>query len=89
MPQAIAVRIGGTKNGSVISTSSTPRYGVSVRAMIQASRIATASDGTVLAKEMPIVLSSTTSVVRGHDLPVAVEIELRRSVPGGVECRLP
>ena len=62
MPQAIAVRIGGTKNGSVISTSSTPRYGVSVRAMIQASRMATASDGTVLAKEMPIVLSSTTAL---------------------------
>ena len=37
MPQAIAVRIGGMKNGSVISTSSAPRAGVSVRATIQAS----------------------------------------------------
>ena len=62
MPQAIAVRIGGTKNGSVISTSSTPRCGVSVRAMIQASRIAVRSEGIVLAMEMPIVLSSTTTL---------------------------
>ena len=38
MPHAIAVRIGGTKNGSVISTSSAPRAGVSVRAMIHAEQ---------------------------------------------------
>ena len=40
MPHAIAVKIGGMKNGSVISASSVPRAGVSVRARIQASKTA-------------------------------------------------
>ena len=60
MAQAVAVRIGGMKKGSVISTSSTPRPGVSVRATIQASRMASASDRIVLTSEMPTVLASTT-----------------------------
>ena len=58
--QAVAVRIGGMKKGRVISTSSTPRPGVSVRATIQASRMASASDSIVLTSEMPTVLASTT-----------------------------
>jgi hypothetical protein len=60
MPQAVAVRIGGMKNGSVTSTSSVPRAGVSVRATIQASRMASASDRMVFTNEMPTVLASTT-----------------------------
>ena len=43
MAQAVAVMIGGMKNGSVISTSSVRRYGVSVRATIQANSIASAT----------------------------------------------
>ena len=58
--QAVAVRIGGMKKGRVISTSSTPRPGVSVRATIQASSTASASASTVLTSEMPTVLASTT-----------------------------
>ena len=50
------------KKGSVTSTSSAPRNGVSVRDRIQASAIASTSDGTVLANEMPTVLSSTTAL---------------------------
>ena len=64
MPQAIAVRIGGMKNGRVIKTSSVPRNGVSVRAMIQASRTAR-TDGMVLASDMPTVLSSVSRFCRG------------------------
>ena len=60
MPQAIAVRIGGMKNGSVTSTSSEPRNGVSVRARIQARNTASATDGTVFASEIPMVLSRTS-----------------------------
>jgi hypothetical protein len=56
--QAVAVRIGGMKKGSVISTSSTPRPGVSVRATIQASRIASASDSTVFTSDRTAVLIS-------------------------------
>ena len=56
--QAVAVRIGGMKKGRVISTSSTPRPGVSVRATIQASRMASASDSTVFTSERPTVLTS-------------------------------
>ena len=59
MPHAIAVRIGGMKNGSVISTSSCAAYGVSVRAMIQASMTASVIDGMVLARLIAIVLAST------------------------------
>ncbi len=59
MPQAMAVRIGGMKNGSVISTSSVPRNGVSVRATIQARNTAIVSDGMVFASEMPTVLART------------------------------
>ena len=69
MPQAMAVRIGGMKNGSVISTSSAPRAGVSVRAQIQASSTASEIDGMVLANEIPIVLSSTRTLLGGEDLP--------------------
>ncbi len=57
--QAVAVRIGGMKKGSVISTSSRPRAGVSVRATIQASRMASANDSTVLINERPAVLAIT------------------------------
>ena len=49
MAQAMAVRMGGMKKGSEISTSSLPRQGVSVRATIQASRIASNREGMVLA----------------------------------------
>ncbi len=56
--QAVAVRIGGMKNGSVISASSTPRPGVSVRATIQASRIASDSDSTVFTSDSATVLIS-------------------------------
>ena len=67
MPQAIAVRIGGMKNGSVTSTSSAPRNGVSVRARIQASSTASTSDGMVLASDMPTVLSSVSRLcLRQH-----------------------
>lgn len=58
MPHAIAVRIGGTKKGSVTRTSSVPRKGVSVRARIQAKRTASASEGIVLASDMPTVFSN-------------------------------
>jgi len=57
MPQAMAVRIGGMKKGRVISTSSVPRAGVSVRAQIHASSTASPIEGTVLASESPIVLT--------------------------------
>jgi hypothetical protein len=62
MPQAIAVSTGGIKNGKVISTSSLPRHGVSVRAMIHASAIASSTDGTVLTNEMPMVLARISPV---------------------------
>lgn len=64
MPQAIAVRIGGMKNGSVTRTSSVPRKGVSVRARIQASRTASTSEGIVLASDMPTVLSNVIRLSR-------------------------
>ena len=59
MPQAMAVRIGGMKNGSVISTSRVRRAGVSVRATIQARKIAVSSDGMVLASEIATVFRRT------------------------------
>jgi hypothetical protein len=62
MPHAIAVRIGGTKNGSVISTSSAPRAGVLVRAMIHPNSTASASEMMVLSSEMPTVLANSTAV---------------------------
>src|SRR5262245_16110292 len=63
MPQAIAVRIGGMKNGRVTSTSRVPRAGVSVRARMNASATARRIDGIVLAKEMPTVLASTRKLL--------------------------
>ena len=48
MPQAIAVRNGGMKNGRVIRTSRRPRIGVSVRARIQASSTASTTAMKVL-----------------------------------------
>ena len=59
MPQAMAVRIGGMKNGSVISTSRVRRAGVSVRATIQARKMAVNSDGMVLASEIATVFART------------------------------
>ena len=56
--QAVAVRIGGMKKGRVISTSSVPRPGVSVRATIQAMRMASASDRMVLTSEIATVLTN-------------------------------
>ena len=55
--QAMAVRMGGMKNGRVISTSSLLAQGVSVRAMIQARNTARVSEGIVFAREMPTVFS--------------------------------
>ena len=55
---AVAVRIGGMKNGRVIRISSTPRPGVSVRATIHAIRIASVSDSTVFTNEISAVLAS-------------------------------
>ncbi len=62
MPHAMAVRIGGMKNGNVTRTSSEPRNGVSVRARIQASRTARATEGMVFASDMPTVFSSVTAL---------------------------
>ena len=84
MAQAVAVRIGGMKNGSVISASSTPRPGVSVRAMIQASSTASASDRIVLTREMPTVLASTTRF-SAEARPIYPSRLNSPGIPGGVE----
>ena len=63
------------KNGSVTSTSSVPRNGVSVRARIQARSTAIISEGTVLASEIPTVLSSISRLRRVKHVAIAVEIE--------------
>ena len=55
--QAVAVMTGGMKNGSAISTSSVRRYGVSVRATIQANSTASATAIAVLRNAMPSVSS--------------------------------
>ena len=57
MPHAIAVRIGGMKNGNVSSTSNWRRPGVSVRATTHAMKIAVAIESVVLRKAMPVVLA--------------------------------
>ena len=59
MPQAMAVRMGGMKNGRVMRTSSVPRAGVSVRATIHASSMASTMASTVLTSDKPTVLRRT------------------------------
>ena len=86
--QAVAVRIGGMKKGRVISTSSTPRPGVSVRATIQASRMASASGEHGLDQRDADGVGQHHQVLGRGDADVAVEVEVP-AMPGGVECRLP
>ena len=52
------------KNGNVISTSSSPRKGVSVRVTIQASVVAKATATSVLAPTSSTVVTSTLYVSR-------------------------
>ena len=60
------------KNGSVISTSSVPRAGVSVRAMIQASRTARISDGIGLGQRDADRVEQNEQILRREDVAVAV-----------------
>ncbi len=86
--QAVAVRIGGMKKGSVIITSSAPRPGVSVRATIQASRMARTTDRTVLTSEIATVLTSAARFSSEASAKYPSRLNTP-AMPGGVECRLP
>jgi hypothetical protein len=88
MPHAMAVRIGGTKNGNVISTSSAPRAGVLVRAMIHPNSTASASAITVLIREMPTVLANSIAVCQVNTCRYPDRSNVP-AIPGGVVCRLP